>query len=318
MFHICNYMKNLRRILGNLQDTDRVLDRLRAHTTQNPDDETVQVNWEEVVKRRKDLERSLHVELNDEQIDLVEYTIRRVDGAACSVRALAASLLLFQELVTVIFDAVRDGPKRRYSPLSDNIEQSTFECFTMKTGPAAVVSMVIPNDRLLAIKSDLDVSLDLLLLVMQAQCSRDLREIARVAGISTISRAYAWAEHSVMLGLDLSIDWNRLMPARQAVKLSRENAQVLKSVVEKTVEDIEEDFQIICHLSGIDDEASRFRAVSLDGVDIAGSLADDFPRGAQWTTRAWYDARLLRETVISYAHGKESVQWTLRSLEPAV
>ena len=311
-------MRNVRRILRNLQDTDRTLDRLSAHARQNPEDDTVRVNWEEVVKRRGDLERWLHAELNSDQLDLLEYKIERSDGAACSVRALAASVLLFQELVTVIFDAIRDEPKRRYSPLSDNIEQSTFECFTMNTGPVAVVSMVIPNERLLAIKSDLDAAFDLLFRLMQAQNTRDLRDIAKQAGIAAISRLHAWAEHSVMLGLDVSVGWSRFEPERPPVRFSREKAKWLTAAVEKTVEEIEEEFEIICHLTAIDDGASRFRVISLDGVDIEGSLADDFPRGAQWTTRSWYDARLLRETVISFESGKERVQWTLQSLEPSL
>ena len=89
-------MKVVRRILRDLQDTDRTLDRIGAFVAQNPEDATLQVNWEEVVKRRTDLERKLDAELNSDQMDMLEYRIQRSDGAACSVRALAASVLLFQ------------------------------------------------------------------------------------------------------------------------------------------------------------------------------------------------------------------------------
>ena len=220
--------------------------------------------------------------------------------------------------MTVLFDAVRDGPKRRYAPASDSIEDSTFECFTMKTGPLAIVSMVIPNDRLLAIKSDLDEAFELLFRLLKAQNTGDLKEIARPAGIAAISRLHALAEHSVMLGLDVSIAWSQFTPERPPVRLSREKAKWLRSAIEKTVEDVEEDYEILCNLIGLDDEAGRFRVVSLDGVSIEGSLAEEFPRGAKLTLRSWYNALILRETAINYASGKESVQWTLQSLKPAV
>lgn len=304
--------------MRDLQDTDRTLDRLGAYVTQNPGDATLRVNWEEIVKRRADLERKLDAELNRDQMDLLEYKIQRSDGAACSVRALAASVLLFQELVTVLFDAVRDGPKRRYAPISDSIEDSTFECFTMKTGPVAIVSMVIPNDRLLAIKSDLDEAFDLLFRLLQAQNTSDLREIAKRAGIAAISRIHALADHSVMLGLDVSVAWSQFTPERPPVRFSREKAKWLRAAIENTVEDVEEDYEILCNLTGLDDEAGRFRVVSLDGVGIEGGLAEEFPRGAKWTLRSWYNALIRRETAINYASGKESVQWTLQSLKPAV
>ena len=127
-------MTNIRYILNDLQDTDLILTRLRSPALLASGDETVQVNLEAVVKRRTDLERRLDAELKREQSDLIEYKIQRGEAMTYPARAVASAVLLFQEIVTSVFDAIRSGPKPRYGPSAENLELSSMDFAAAWTG----------------------------------------------------------------------------------------------------------------------------------------------------------------------------------------
>jgi hypothetical protein len=105
-------MTQIRTIINDLQDTDLTIERLLTLAHAVPDDDIAQFNIETIRKRRFDLERKLNYELRREQADIVEYKIERVETANYPAKAIASSIMTFQDLITAVFDAIRTTPKK--------------------------------------------------------------------------------------------------------------------------------------------------------------------------------------------------------------
>jgi hypothetical protein len=307
-------MTTVNPILQDLQDTDQALHQLEADGARRRDDEITRINREAITRRRRDLERRLDVALKCGQTDLLEYRLRQGQRQSCSIRALATSVLLLQDIVTATFDAICDAPKLRYAPSFTNVDRSSLECTVLSNGPVAVVSLTIPNDKLLGIESDLDAAFDVIFQLLEVQTARDLRDIARRVGISPIAGIHAWAANSAKLGLATSLTWAKAILPRRLVDISSRRAEFLVDLIALTRDEFVDDVATACRLVGIDDGTSRFRMVTMDGTEIAGHLADGFPRGRKWTINGWYEAAITRHTEIDYATGEETVRSTLNDL----
>src|SRR5579872_2501835 len=148
-------MSRLQLILRDLQETALVLSDLHERIAGDPGDDVLRLNAETVAKRGRDLEGQLTRELRDQQHDLVQYRIEQQRGEPIPAAALSSAILLFQRLVTSIFDAVRDRPKQIYSPSAENVALSSLTLAAAKIIAPTELSLAIPNDRLLALKSEL-------------------------------------------------------------------------------------------------------------------------------------------------------------------
>ena len=308
-------MKQIDEILANLHNSDVTREKLRTLASQDPQDEIFQLNIEAIAKRRQDLERRLGDELRDTQSDLIRYRIEEGEGGISPLRGIGLALALFQEIVTSVFDAIRTLPKRTYDPSAENVELSTMTFASARTG-SIVVSMAVPNERLLAIKSDLDVALELVFGLLQARTRAEFKKIGARVGIAPISKTYLWASNSVEHGLSTFISWQKAVEWGQSISVSGSEALQLQTAINSTnmqqVDHIEED----CELLSLNDIAPFFLLRTARGQQIDGGLSDEFPRGRNWVTYGRYTAGLTRAVRIRCATGEETTRWTLRKLTP--
>jgi hypothetical protein len=153
-------MNELVRILSLLQETDAAASRVQQDIKSNPHDEVSRINAAAIHKRRSDLERRLNRELRVGQSDLVQYHIAKTEDREYPVLAVAKAIAGFQELVTSVFDAIRTAPKQRYRPSPESTALSSLDFGMALPVGSVVVSMTVPNERLIAVKSDLDQTFD--------------------------------------------------------------------------------------------------------------------------------------------------------------
>jgi hypothetical protein len=306
-------MTQIRAIISDLQDTDLTLERLLALA--EPLDEITLFNVETIRKRRKDLERKLNYELRTEQADVVEYKVERVEVRNYPTKAIATSILTFQELVTSVFDAIRTTPKKTYKPSPTSIELSAMDFAGARAG-SVVVALSIHNDRLLAVKSELDQTFDLVVSLLHARSDADLRELVNRVGIASISKAYIWADNSVSFGLDTSIAWSKTIPLGEPVSITKQRAQALKEAIDATSDEETTLDEQDCELIGIDDDTSYFHIKTAAGDEIRGNISAEFPKGTQITTHNRYRAFLSKSTRTKYSTGEEKERWTLHHLAP--
>lgn len=307
-------MNEIRDLLNDLSETGSVVERLAELRDLRPQDEILRINAESVGKRQSDIRRKLAEMLDIRHEDVLEYKIERIDDFAYPARAVGATIVAFQELLTAIFDAIRSAPKKRYRPSADNVELSTLGFAAARSG-SVVVSLTVPKERLLLVKSHMEISLEYATRLLSAQGEGDIKELVPTIGIAAITKAYSWADVSATFGLDTHVHWGPFAEALGGVSVSRSEAQSLKNIIEATSEEEYSFHSFKCTLIGFDGDTSYFHIRTEEGEDITGNLSDSFVSSGHYTTNLPYTAHVRRATRIRYATGEEKIAWTLRALE---
>lgn len=308
-------MTDLQDLLDDLAEADAVATTLRRLAEGAPRDPIARINLDAVLRRRKDLERNLGGLLGTQQLDLVRYRVELFDGSQPPAAIVARSVLLFQTLVTAIFDAIRTAPKRLYQPSAENIRMSALN-FARSPAGGSAIHFTIPNERLLILESDLDLAFATLFDLLAARARTMLRTLATRAGVASVAAAFSLAEHAAQHHLTITISWRKGEHEPRRFTLSHNDALLFRTAVEAVSDDSVEQVECDCELLSVDEAASTFRIVTAGGETVSGILAEGFPRGGSWTTRRWYTAVLIRATRVRYATGEEIVRWSLRGLVP--
>ena len=309
-------MSRIAEVIESMAEADAVADELRRARERDPDDGALAINRDAVLRRRADLEAELGLLLHAEQLDLLRYRVEQVDGSDAPVLGVARSIVLFQTLLTTVFDAVRAGPRRRSEPSSENIRLSSLN-FARPPSAGSAIHFLIANDRLLALESDLDVALELMFELLDARAKTIIRDVAARAGVASVAAAHAWAGNAVQHGLTTTISWRKKKSDRRSVTFSHSEALLYRTAIEAVTDDSSEVVSIDCEIISLDEAARSFRLRLSDKSIITGQIADGFPLSGRWGLRHWYRAELLRATRLHYATGEESVRWSLRGLTAA-
>lgn len=308
-------MTRIRELVDLLQDAEGATKTLRDQANAAPDDEILQMNLESVARREADLVRRLDRALRVGQEEFVRYRVVREWTTNYPVKAVASSIAAFQELVTAVFDALRTTPKRRYRPTPESVELSAFD-FAGATAGSVILSLSVPNERLLLGETDLDRALGYVERALSARQSEDLQSLAKEIGIAAITKAFVWADVSTQFALDTDVTWGKTVSGdRRGFAITRDEAEVVRELILAKSDTEKDSIEVDCKLLGFDGATSYFHIEFLDGqTDVRGDLSPDLPRS--WTTGHLYRARLRRETTLTYATGEERVAWTLISLTP--
>lgn len=305
-------MSELQRILDLLNDTDAMVAQERRPSTEV--DDLFAMNIASIEKRRDDLVRRLDRVLHTQQHEFVRYRIHRTWSDEYPVKAIATAMEAFQDLVTAVFDAIRYGPKIRFRPSVDSIELSTFR-FAGASPGSVLLSMAVPNDRLLVGETELDRALELVERAVSARESTDLQLLAREIGIAAISKAYAWAQVNVAYKLDTEIAWGKDYATDHSVAISSAESELIRDLIAEKSDVVDDEVVVDCTLLGFDGATSYFHIETIgERIDIRGNLSPNLSK--TWVTSSPYRARLEKRTRIQYATGKESELWTLVDLSP--
>lgn len=307
-------MSELQQLLDNLQDADGTFVALERAARERPGDEILQFNLRSIARRQSDLLRRIDFNLHVTQNEICRYRVVRDWSETYPAKAVAESLSKFQDLVTSVFDALRTAPKRRYRPSPENVDLSSLN-FAGAAAGSVIVTLSIPNDRLLAGETVLDRTFQLVERTLEAKDSEQLHALAAEVGIATITKAYAWADANVSFGLDTSIAWGKHYMAEHKFAVSRAEAQAIKDLIENKSDEKIDHVEMDCVLVGFDGPRSYFHVQKIgEKEDITGDLGPSVTHS--WTTDQPYRARMLRRSQIKYATGEEKVSWTLIDLLP--
>lgn len=307
-------MSRLADLIEGISEADALAAELQLAVENDPADATLRINIEAVSRRRGDLERQLATVLTHVQMDLVRYKVEQFDGSDAPAIGVAQSIVLFQTLLTAVFDAVRSGPKRLYQPSAENVRLSMLHFARAPAGDA--IHFVIANDRLLAMESDLDIALELTFELLGARAKTLIRDVAARAGVAAVAAAHAWAGNAVHHGLTTTISWRKRNNERRSIMLGHAEALLFRTSIEAVVDEASQPLALECEILSLDEDARTFRLLLADKSLVVGQIADVFPFGGRWTLRHWYVADLLRASRIAYATGEEVVRWSLRGLTP--
>ena len=78
---------------------------------------------------------------------------------------------------------------------------------------------MVPNDRLMLVKSELDRSIDLVFQAMEADSAQELTRLVPTIGVAAIKKLYQLADDHAKYSLSADIAWQRRGEVRKRVHL---------------------------------------------------------------------------------------------------
>lgn len=305
-------MSKLQLLIDELNDTTRALQELSGEVAANPEDEILGLNLNSIQKRQNDLGRRIDEYLSVSQRSLVQYRIQRETGEQYPAKAVGEALERFQDLLTSVYDALVNGPKKRFRPSPDSVEKTTLS-FAGATAGSVRIALAADDDRLLVGDTNLERALVLVEKALSAQTTDDLSYLAGEVGIASISRAYEWAKSAASYGLKTEISWGQSLLSSTTFEVQPEHAARITELIEHKSDDATSAETLLCVLRGFDKSTSYFHVETLeDHRDIRGSVAESVSE--IHTTGKRYRAKLTRTVSTLYATGEDKERWTLEEL----
>lgn len=295
-----------------LQDTSATLEQLERAIAKNPRDWSLAVTAESLKQRYADLEKTFAVIAHADHLDVCDYRLIP-EAESNPIASIAKALTSFQDMLTVVFDAMKNGPKIKARLSPDVIAGSTLDFGYAYAGSLGFV-LTMPSERMLIGEADLDRAMRAVFEMAKAETPQQLAAYVRQVGVAGIRRLYAWSTAHAEYGLSADIKWNRLEEERGRVLVQKEELSRLRGIIDQASEEKSESHEITGELMGLDVSGGSFRLAVPGGDDVTGKVADTFDRGATYEIHGRYSAKLLKKSKIYYSTEREDEWWEMIEL----
>jgi hypothetical protein len=307
-------MTQLTETLVELREIEAEIARVDHLIAQHPQYESLLVDRDSLLKRQNSLEVAFATLADHEMIDVCRYSFIPEESDRYPLLSLTKILSGFQELVTTVFDAVKTGkPKARATHSAESVQQSSFD-FGYAAAGSLRVALMVPNERLLLVESDLDRSIDLVFQAMSADNVGVISNLAPTIGIAAVKKLYQLADDHAKYALSADIQWRRNGEVRKRVTVQPPEFENLRSELNKKSEKNVEGITLRGRLVGLDVELGSFHLTFPEGEDITGKLSPSYTGGIPAEVPGSYDAKLIKETVIHYSTQEDRVTYQLLEL----
>lgn len=308
-------MTKLTSTLTELRELQAEIARVDELIAKHPDYPSLLLDRDSLLKRQNGLE-AVFAEISDrEMIDVCRYRFIPEESDRYPLLSLTKILTEFQELVTTVFDVVKTGkPKSRAKASADIVQQSTFD-FGYAAAGSLRIALMVPNERLLLVESELDRSIDLVFKAMRATEAHEIVELTPVIGIAAVKKLYQLADDHAKYSLSADIEWQRRGEVRRRVTVQPPQFERLRSELNKKSEKKSESVTVRGRLVGLDVELGTFHMTFPEGEDISGKLAPDYSGGRAAQVPGNYTAILTKESVIYYSTQEDVESFLLRELK---
>jgi hypothetical protein len=307
-------MSDLIDIREKIEDTHAVIAKVRVDLANEPRDDRSAMLLRSLEKRLESLESTFRKIANAGQIEVCSYRlIRDSDDSSFPIAAVGDTLKNFQTWLTVVFDAIETGPKKRSRPSIDVVKETTLDFAYTYPGSLGVV-FTVPNQRDLFDKSNIDQAIDAMFKMLQVNRPAELADFAKAYGISAIHRMYDWASNHANYSVSADIKWRRGETIRNEILIQSREAANLCGLIDAASDIESHPLSVTGELVGLDVVTRSFHMRFPDADDIKGQLADSFVyRGERLNLH--YRVQLTRDTVTHYATEEEKKLDYLVSLE---
>jgi hypothetical protein len=216
-------------------------------------------------------------------------------------------------LLTSVYDALNNGPKKRFRPSFESVQETLLE-FGGATAGSVQIFLAADENRLLVDHTKFHRALTLVEKTLSAQTTDDLTELSREVGIASISKAYNWAQLAAANGFSTELTWGQSLSDRFGLRISHDEAERVRALIAERSDEEAVLVEETGILHGFDKETSYFHFAPFESKEhIKGEVANTVPQ--KITTGVVYKARMAMTTLTVFATGEEKVRWTLFALE---
>ena len=308
-------MTRLLEIQENLQDTYAALAQHEKAVAIDPASRALRLSSKSLEKRRRKLEAAFLEAANDLGVDVCSYRLFSNDDKKPTAIAVASSITTFQKMVSIMYDALKNGPKRVQRLAAETIEQTSFDFGYSFSGSLGIV-LTMPNERLLAdVETTMDEAMRMIFEVIKTNETDKLTEFSRQLGLAPLRATYKWADAHVRNGLGVAISWQRDRDIRMSTTVELSEIDSLRRAIAATSEVDDTTATITGILIGGDLPSKRFHFQPDVGSEIRGTYSDAIRADSGHTLGERYCATVVRSEVVHYSTAEQDVKYHLVSLE---
>lgn len=301
-------MSDVLDITERLQETAAALVRSRREVAAAPDDFAMFLNLESLEKRHERLLGEMVVAAEAVGQDVCTYKV--VPDRRIKLAGLASVLGLYQSLVSVVYDALKYGPKAKATVHADVAEHTSFDFGYAFAGSAGFV-FTVPNERNLFNDSTLDESLRVIREIAKAAGPSDILAFARRLGPAPIRVMYKWAVDHVQSAFNADIEWRRGHDVRDETRIRVFDFQRLQQTISATSDDEREEVTSTGTLLGADVSARTFHFRPDAGGDVRGTSGDVIDLAHSVVLPQRYTATILKTTKVLFSTEEEKSSYEL-------
>jgi hypothetical protein len=193
-------------IQDQLLDTQSVLADLEKAVALNPNSKSLQLARASLQKRYSAIESNFKSTAEAMGIEACNY--RLFSDERPSAHGVASALATFQNGISVLYDAIVNGPKTKGRYGADVEYATRFNFGYCYSGSVGIV-LTIPADRSMFDDSILDESFKAFSMVAKAQDRDTVKELKEKFGLASIRAVYRWVKANSESGQGADIKWER-------------------------------------------------------------------------------------------------------------
>lgn len=301
-------------ILENLQETEAAIARLENTIVDHPGESSLLMTLESLYARQRNLQHDFSSVADENFLDVCTYRLISKEKHSPSLSSIGRALCDFQSLFSIVYDALKNGPKARASFSAEIAKESGFNFGYSFSGSIGFV-LTMPNERLLLIDSELDESMNLIFDLAKAESSEIVRSYAKKVGPAPIRKIYEWASNHIDASMDADIKWKRNEQIRSELFLQKPEWARLTQIIEATSEEEPIQIEVTGRLIGGDIKARQFHmAFEGEAEDIKGRLGESVSINNKELNQV-YTAVLEKITKTYYSIEKEDISYVLLDLK---
>jgi len=307
-------MSTLRSVLDRLNDIDATIARLQAEST-TESALAYRLTLQSLENRREMFLKELAKIADQQLIEICDYKFIPENENIYSLSAFTDALHNFQDIVTLVFDAIFNGPKLRASLSADVVNKTSFN-FGFTYAGSLGVALTVPNARLLGVDSDLDLTIAAVFDLMKLKSKEEINAAAQKYGRPTIRKLYSWSKTHSDYRISADIKWVRNRETRKSMLAQHQELTEICRMIETNPEETTEPVTVKGTLLSWNTVKRSFIIFVPDAEPISGYLAEgvDITKPRIVRGEKLYEADLLKHTLISYVIDKEDINWELVEL----
>jgi hypothetical protein len=306
-------MSKLRAVLDRINDIEATISRIELESKGDIPLST-QLSLQSLEGRRDMLREELALVTRSEHVEICDYKIIPENANSYALSAVTTALHDFQDMVTLVFDAITSKPKQRASVSPDVQQKTQFDFGFAYSGSLGVV-LTIQNDRLLLDEnSKLDSAVSAVFKLVKIRSPEAVREAAHTYGAPTIKKLYHWSKTHSQYGMSADIKWIRDAQVRDEVIAQSPEMEALSHAIAEKSEKETEPVRLNGELLGWNVHNRSFVMAFPETRPISGRWADDFEGAIPRKVPGYYSAELTKETTVRFSEEKDLISWVLNRL----
>lgn len=307
-------MSKLIQIQQDILGTNEAMAHVERALTQDINSTALKLTFDSLSKRLHELESEFRIEADNLGAEVCSYRVFG-ESETPNIKDLASVLSGFQDLISVVFDAVKYGSTRQRARISPEIFDMTQLSFGYTFPGSVGIVLTMPRQMMLFGETELDQSIGLISEMAMLKEPEEVQRYSKRLGSATIRALYKWVSGHSDSGLGVDIKWRRREVIRKEFFAQKPEFRKLKDTIGMTSDELVEENSMLGTLVGVDVQNKSFRFKLDNGDHIRGKLSEAIGEEFTYNLPKRYNVRIKKTTTIKYSTEEEITHYQLLQLD---